>query len=702
MKSLALTALVGFLMTPLVATATVPLQTPIQGVLRDNAGVPVVEDIFEVTFALYDSPVAENPLWTETWPPEGSDCVTTPESCVHVQAGVFQLSLGTHTPLSPGLFSSDAPLWLGMTVETDPELPRRPLGSAPFAVHAGSAATVACTGCLEADMLSAAARAALQSEAVSAVEALQYVTADGALEAVATQGYVTAEGAIVAVSDAGFTKQTDLVVAEANLPPNGLNEISNGLLSNEFLDAFTNSVPVDIQDNFPPGVVSEITVADVGIAQGLSVSMDVNNSDLSTLTVILYDPENAVYVLHQDAPGDHLVTTYPAPDTTVDGDLTTWIGKNPQGIWRLEAIDVGFLNNAIDGAINSWSIQVETLSNKQVAVNGDLIVDGTVTGANGLDVDGDLNVTGQMDLGADLVIGGQIQADSGLEVQGGVQITGGDLDLSGGALVGGRIHVASEPTLPCDAANTGAIYLDADDLVLKICIDGSYQVIASGVCGDGAIQGAEECDDANALNGDGCNAACQEEPGFTCTGVPSSCTAPSCKVLRDANPALTDGDYLIDVDGGVPDNAFSTFCNMSSPHGAPDYKLITPDQFYHGDQYAKYGNTNGLNVFDYGCDACAAAKTKYTYFCPDEHWEVVHHQIRSHCNHASHTSDTVFASDNTSSGGVPGAEFYQYHDDCGDPNEFTILGVCRIKNTQSPDPGLGIWETHFRNVDWSN
>ncbi|MEE2778980.1 MAG: DUF4215 domain-containing protein, partial [Myxococcota bacterium] len=339
---------------------------------------------------------------------------------------------------------------------------------------------------------------------------------------------------------------------------------------------------------------------------------------------------------------------------------------------------------------------------KQVAVDGDLIVGGTVTGANGLEVDGDLNVTGQMDLGGDLVIGGQIQADSGLEVQGGVQVTGGDLDLSGGALVGGRIHFASEPTLPCDASNTGAIYLDSDELVLKICIDGSYQAIASGVCGDGAIQGAEECDDANALNSDGCNAACQEEPGFSCTGAPSSCSAPSCKVLRDANPALPDGTYLLDVDGGLPNNAISTFCNMSSPHGAPDYKVITPDQFYHGDNSTKYGATNGLNVFNYGCDACAAAQTKYTYFCPDEHWEVFYHQIRSHCNHASHTSDTVFASDNTSENGVEGAEFYQYHDDCGDPNEFTILAVCRIKNTQSPDPGLGIWETHFRDVNWSN
>ncbi|MEC9071441.1 MAG: hypothetical protein VX938_03640, partial [Myxococcota bacterium] len=224
MKRFAPLLVTSLVLVPLFASAAVPLQTPIQGVLRDNAGVPVVEDIFEVTFALYDSPDSQEALWSETWPPEGTDCATTPESCVHVQGGVFHLNLGTHEPLSAEIFSQSASLWLGMAVESDPELPRRPLGSAPYSVHAGSAATVACTGCLEADMLSAAAREALQSEAVAAVEALQYVTADGAIEAVATQGYVTGDGAIAAVSDAGFTKQADLVIAEPNLPPDGLNE----------------------------------------------------------------------------------------------------------------------------------------------------------------------------------------------------------------------------------------------------------------------------------------------------------------------------------------------------------------------------------------------------------------------------------------------------------------------------------------------
>ncbi len=36
------------------------------------------------------------------------------------------------------------------------------------------------------------------------------------------------------------------------------------------------------------------------------------------------------------------------------------------------------------------------------------------------------------------------------------------------------------------------------------------------VCGDGIVAGAEVCDDANAANGDGCDATCSLEPGYIC------------------------------------------------------------------------------------------------------------------------------------------------------------------------------------------
>ncbi|MEC9073305.1 MAG: hypothetical protein VX938_13025, partial [Myxococcota bacterium] len=123
-------------------------------------GVPVVEDVFEVTFALYDAVDAVEPVWTETWPPEGVTCLDDPGACVHVQGGRFQVALGTHAALDLSLVSSADGLWLGMKVETDPELPRRPLGSTPYALHAssadsaGTASGLDCTGCIEPDALS--------------------------------------------------------------------------------------------------------------------------------------------------------------------------------------------------------------------------------------------------------------------------------------------------------------------------------------------------------------------------------------------------------------------------------------------------------------------------------------------------------------------------------------------------------------------
>ncbi|CAJ1071461.1 pappalysin-2 [Xyrichtys novacula] len=42
-------------------------------------------------------------------------------------------------------------------------------------------------------------------------------------------------------------------------------------------------------------------------------------------------------------------------------------------------------------------------------------------------------------------------------------------------------------------------------------------------CGDGLIQGLEECDDRNLLDDDGCSKKCKKELGFNCNGEPSQC-----------------------------------------------------------------------------------------------------------------------------------------------------------------------------------
>jgi len=185
------------------------------------------------------------------------------------------------------------------------------------------------------------------------------------------------------------------------LPSDGLDEISNDLLHNQFIDTYASpTAPVPVADNNPTGTDDEIIIPDAGTAQDLTVSINITNSDLSEVKVVLYDPNNVEYVLYdKGGPGQELGATYPNPVEPVSGDLTTWVGKNPQGKWRLLVIDTGFLNNATDGQINAWSIQVKTLSSKKIHLQGDLYIDGDIITKGGLTFDGEAIVKGSLKLG---------------------------------------------------------------------------------------------------------------------------------------------------------------------------------------------------------------------------------------------------------------------------------------------------------------
>ena len=126
------------------ASSAVPLMTPTQGMLRDNAGALVTSGSFGMEFALYVAQSGGDPVWSEAWPADGGDCTTDPppDGCVVVVGGVFEVTLGSHTPLDPAIFRADTELWLGMRVEGDDELPRRRLGTNAFSFHAASASAV--------------------------------------------------------------------------------------------------------------------------------------------------------------------------------------------------------------------------------------------------------------------------------------------------------------------------------------------------------------------------------------------------------------------------------------------------------------------------------------------------------------------------------------------------------------------------------
>jgi hypothetical protein len=98
-----------------------------QGRLADANGNPLT-GTYNMIFRLYDAASGGTPLWTEQW---------TGSNGVKASDGLFNVMLGSLTPIPTSLVTDHASLFLGITVGTDDEMtPRVQLGSVPFAVQA--------------------------------------------------------------------------------------------------------------------------------------------------------------------------------------------------------------------------------------------------------------------------------------------------------------------------------------------------------------------------------------------------------------------------------------------------------------------------------------------------------------------------------------------------------------------------------------
>jgi hypothetical protein len=119
-----LTILVSLLVLALaVGAAAVPQTMSYQGLLRDAVGDPVPDGVYNLTFRLWTQDIGGGVLWVET------QSVTTDE-------GVFNVILGS---VNPFLLEFDAPYWLSVAVDGDPDLvPRTELTSSPYAHRAAS------------------------------------------------------------------------------------------------------------------------------------------------------------------------------------------------------------------------------------------------------------------------------------------------------------------------------------------------------------------------------------------------------------------------------------------------------------------------------------------------------------------------------------------------------------------------------------
>ncbi|MFT5454915.1 MAG: subtilisin-like proprotein convertase family protein [Myxococcota bacterium] len=221
---------------------------------------------------------------------------------------------------------------------------------------------------------------------------------------------LTLEDAVSAIVDGG-------ALTEGAMPFNGLDEVSNGLLTNQFESVSVGGGEA-IPDNNPVGVRSPLVVPDVGVAEWLSVSATVENSDLAGVTIKLHAPDGTVYGLFESEEGTLLVRTWPDPSPPLSGDLTEWVGRNPAGTWELEVIDELFLDNTFDGTVVEWSVGFQYVADGRVGVQGRLEVADSLSVDADLFVGGGLMVTGDATVNGDLFLGGAVQlGDSAVDCE---------------------------------------------------------------------------------------------------------------------------------------------------------------------------------------------------------------------------------------------------------------------------------------------
>ncbi|UCC44919.1 MAG: hypothetical protein JSU65_03070, partial [Candidatus Zixiibacteriota bacterium] len=105
-------------------SADVPQLINYQGRLTDPGDNPVTDGVYQIVFTIYDTPTGSPGLWYSGMQP------------VQVTGGLFTYLLGSVNQLPDSLFEQDTLLYLGIKVETDPEIvPRVRLTSVGHAYH---------------------------------------------------------------------------------------------------------------------------------------------------------------------------------------------------------------------------------------------------------------------------------------------------------------------------------------------------------------------------------------------------------------------------------------------------------------------------------------------------------------------------------------------------------------------------------------
>ena len=577
--------LLALVALPTLASAA-PKLMQLEGVLLATGGSPAADGDYDLTFGLYAAGAGGAALWSE-----GPVKVT-------IAGGRFAYAMGSSKPIDAALLAA-GDRFVGVQVGGDPELPRQPLRSVAYALVAESAMSLSCSGCVSGDALANGSVAAAKIGFNYAASSTKGGPAlDLACSGCVTVGEMAFDGdvdlggnsikakngtfsgdiaakSVTATSYAGDgSKLTGIkhvsgdckagemmvgIAADGTLKcaaGAGGNSVLGGMVSTEFPEAAdVAGLPLPIPDNTGAAAVVNATFGKVGIANSIEVNIELANTDVSTIAVLLLPPDDKAKGLTVCDPcGEKDVKSLKLKLTEAsklaNGSLSTYIGKALDGLWTLKITDTSFCIVQAPG--NGTLCQPALKSDGQIDV---------------------FSVTAKVTSSVSVGTPGSIQL--------------GNLD---------------KPPFVCKPAKSGHAYYDTVARKVTYC-DGSVWRAVYGMCGNGVVEKGEACDDGNFDDGDGCSAACAFNGEASCAAILAK------------NKEAKSGWYTIDQDGKGAVAPAYVVCDMTLEgggwtrfiyHSDPDgLTAITLDDWNHGIEMAVRGGIKQWMV--------------KTYVTPDQH-----------------------------------------------------------------------------------
>jgi hypothetical protein len=221
-----------------------------------------------------------------------------------------------------------------------------------------------------------------------------------------------------------------------------------------------------------------------GIITGVSVSVDIEHPDVSTLKLVLIAPDVDTYTLFDGPNGSSngnnnanadLTTEFPAPTAAIS-DLAGLNGEPVAGRYILRAIDTDTSNTAGTRQIRGVTLKVIRQADDAWRLPSNLVIDGNIT-------------------------------------------TGRASGAGGTSL----LPVGEGAPKQCTGDSEGETFYDKTTHGMRVC-DGEFWRATSGVCGNGLVEGGEECDSIDVGNATcltscilastSCNGACDVQGAY--------------------------------------------------------------------------------------------------------------------------------------------------------------------------------------------